>query len=463
MKLLDKMYTRTLTLSAVFVATLVMTGTLLFSGCSSTTTSPVVSTKLTQVGNLITSDTLKGAMKGTLATGHTYYLVSDLIIPRGDTIVMQPGAKIIVLNTSPGSTTAPEITLLGTFASLGTKDKPNYITIDPSQQTYTNLPLGNWAGIQGDTGSGDLILKWTHIEYGGAQDRLGKNNYIIWFQSQNHNFILEDSWITGGQDDAIRVSGGHVSCMRNTFECGGYKGGDAFNVKSGTVGDIAYNVFMGAPTNGPKLSNKGGSTVQTNCNIYNNTIINCGWRQYQVGRSGSTNIEEGARGTEYNNLIVNCRTGLRLFNNPLADTAHVFYDAQFYYASRDNIRDDAASFGGFYPGDGIQVHMPLDVAGGTRQNDPQFVNYDVNKFAGLDSAFVQKSTMSRWTEDMTRVAGYDLHLKTSSPAVGKAFVGPAPVQIPMRACPQGGDFGANTIGLGRDFGAFQSDGTGNQH
>ena len=54
----------------------------------------------------------------------------------------------------------------------------------------------------------------------------------------------------------------------------------------------------------------------SNVRMYNNTIVNSGYRRSAAVRGGSINFEEGAGGMAYNNLIVNCKFGLRVVNNP---------------------------------------------------------------------------------------------------------------------------------------------------
>jgi hypothetical protein len=122
--------------------------------------------------------------------------------------------------------------------------------------------------------------------------------------------------------------------MRNTFEKCGYTGGEAMNSKAGTIGDFAYNLCIGMATNGPKVSNINVAVGKpsSNVRIYNNTMINCGYRRSAAGRGGSINFEEGAGGMAYNNLIVNCKFGLRVVNSPIADTANLKYGYNFYYA-----------------------------------------------------------------------------------------------------------------------------------
>src|SRR5258708_35243190 len=112
--------------------------------------------------------------------------------------------------------------------------------------------------------------------------------------SANGIFVLEDSWVYGGVDDPIRIQGGRINVMRNTFEKGGLFGGESLNVKSGTIGNYAYNVTIGSATNGPKASNKGGKNPQENIYMNNNTIINSGYRRNAVGRGGCLHFDNDA-------------------------------------------------------------------------------------------------------------------------------------------------------------------------
>jgi hypothetical protein len=58
------------------------------------------------------------------------------------------------------------------------------------------------------------------------------------------------------------------------------------------------------------------------------------------------------------------------------------------------------------------------------------------------------------------VRGFDFHLKSSSPCIGKAFTGFTPLNV----VPLDANFGATEITApGADFGAYQINGKGNQH
>jgi len=422
---------------------------------------------------------LHGAIKGTMLSGKTYTIDGDVVIQKGDTLMLQNGVKVNVIVTP---SIHPVIAVYGVFISLGTKDKPNTITVPGA--TKTDFPTAdpnadpawsgtyNWCGIQCDTACKLLVLKWTHIEFVGGLfnsantqfvygTASGGKSYGMMFQNTFGSFVMEDSWFYGGVDDPIRIQSGKIHIMRNTFEKGGFIGGDVLNAKSGTVGDMAYNLFVGTATNGTKASNKGGSPVQTNVNMYNNTYINGGYRQVQTGRSGCANYEEGAKGMAYNNLMVNCKFSFRVVGNPAADTINMSYGYNYRYGDSDNVT------GQFYPTGYITVPRSTDIPAPSTflptpyalgqtytppaslrgTNNPKFVNYP------LPSTTVHLM-------DINYATGFDFHLQSTSPAIGKGYTGFSPLAV----VPVNPIYGATEITPpGIDCGAFQSNGTGNQH
>ncbi|HEY9194984.1 MAG TPA: hypothetical protein VIM77_01920 [Mucilaginibacter sp.] len=460
-------------LKALYIACL---GAFSLSACHKTELADI-SKPVIQVSNGITSDTLSGAVKGTMLAGKTYYFKSDITVNDGDTLQMQAGVKLIAIGDGKTYQTAPEIIMHGTFISLGTKEKPNYITVqnadtyhsEAAAGTYTNVFKGYWGGIvcspQAATADkpsplgGDLILKWTHLEFAGGPS--GPNNdpaiygqgdprYIIFFGNIKKNFILEDSWVFGSKDDAIRVSGGHISVMRNTFELCGQSGGEFFNMKSGTVGDLAYNMLIGAATNALKASDAGSSGTQTNVTMYNNTMINCGFRQTKSGRGGSINFEKGARGLVYNNLIANCRIGLRVTAD--ADLTNIKYNNQYYYGSTQKIVDL------FLAADGVASFQSADMHSTTpKDNDPAFYGYDLTAYDY--AANPGPVTVSAQTANIVTIGTSNFRIKTSSKAVNKGYVDFSPI----RSVTATGSYGTTITPPGKDIGAYQSDGTGNQH
>lgn len=409
----------------------------------------------------IVSDTLTGTVSGVLSSGKTYYFKEDITINAGDTLYMQPGSKLISLGDGLSTSTSPQITCRGTFISIGTEDQNNFITVPNNIRTAANMGKGYWGGIQCGANSGDIILKWTHLEFAGgpagaaadpAVFAVGDTRNSLTYTNVNGNVIIEDCWIYGTQDDGMRLLHGHINVMRNTFENCGTQGGEALNIKNNSTGDVAYNLIIGAATNAFKISNSGGGP-ETNIFLYNNTMLNCGFRQLKGGRGGSIDYEKGASGKIYNNMIVNCRYGLRI--TPDADVKNVVYNNQFYYAN------DSRLIAQFADQDGDPTALQLkdeDIAStAPKTNNPNFIAYDVNQ---LDYTTVNPPLLpTAMPVTIVTVKGYTFGLLPGSPALGKGDVS----NEPMKTVPQGGTFGATTTGPNKDLGAYPSDGTGNQH
>lgn len=456
---------------------LLLSGAILIVSCHKAEITDIAQ-PVVRISSPITSDTLKGAVKGTLLANKTYYFKSDITINDGDTLLMQSGVKLLAIGDGKTYLTSPEITVHGTFISLGTEENPNYITVinyanlhaEALAQNYTNVFQGMWGGIvftpapvttaNPSPQGGDGIFKWTHMEFAGGpagpnDDKTvftnqGDPRYLIYFGNLNKNFILEDSWIFGTKDDAIRVGGGKISVMRNTFELCGQAGGEFFNMKSGTVGDLAFNMMIGAATNALKASDAGSAGVQCNVNMYNNTMVNCGYRQTKSGRGGSINYEKAAKGLIYNNLIVNCRFGLRLVSD--ADLANIAYNNQYYYGSSQNIVTQ------FLAADGLAAFQSNDIHSVTpQQNNPLFYSYNINQFDyAANPGPLVASQQPAYT---VTVGNSNFRLQSNSPAVGKGKVNFSP----LKAVTATGDYAANITLPGKDIGAYQTDGTGNQH
>lgn len=420
----------------------------------------VISTPVISTGQQITSDTLSGTVKGTLLAGKTYYFSSDLVVNKDDTLFLQEGVKLIAIGDGTSSQKSPEIRINGTFISLGSETSPNWITVMPAQRTQANAFKGIWGGIQGGATSGDFVVKWTHIEYAGgpagpASDQTlytaGAPRNGIAYTNILGNFIFEDSWVSNTKDNGLWVTSGKISIMRNTFENNGESGGEAVNFKSGTVGDCAYNLVIGAATNAFKVSNSGGTTIQCNVNCYNNTILNCGLKQVQSGRGASINYEKGCKGKVYNNLIANCRFGFRLVTD--ADVANTLYDNQYYYGNASVIVNQ------FYPSTGVATAKTADIKSATpKDKNPLFANYDVNAFDYATATIpMSAATMPA---SLVTAGNANFRLNPGSPALNKGRTDFAAMKAVTKI---GGTFGAEITPPGVDMGAYLNDGTGNKH
>jgi hypothetical protein len=454
-------------------ATGIVLTSVLLASCKSSSVTPQISVPQPTVGLGLSGDTLHSiSASTTLATrSKPYYFSANVIIPKGDTLLLQSGVSLVaVWDSSATNTASPEIDVLGTFISLGTKAAPNYIGPTGGLNNapdYADVWNNRWGGVAAGPTSGDVNIKWTKLfSAGGSAGNSplyasGKSRFMVWFQNPTANLVLEDSWFRGCFDDCVRTAGGYLAIFRNTFEFDGGQGGEAINVKGSSKGDIAYNLVVGNATNGWKLAYPTPATYELNCNMYNNTAVNSGWRMIESGRAGSTDMETGARGTEYNNLIVNCKTGFQLL--PSADTANTFYDGMQYYGQADSVVAQ------FYPPTGVQHQATHDLYGAKGANDPKFVNYNVNQFDYSLPNHQWPISAANETNAINEVGSSDFHITTSSPGVGKgvqtlsAAAVAGGVVIPMKAVTATGPYAPTYVGLGKDIGAYQLDGTGNAH
>ena len=424
------------------------------------------------------STCLSGTLNGTLVAGKTYKVCGNIIINDKDTLIIQPGVTI-KFEGNYG------IGVKGSLFSLGTQANPILFTYDSTTLVKTDAigaPVANdpafkglWTGIIGGPACPFMIIKWTKVEFGGGKPNgtvaaVGGSGYPLYFQNPTGIFVLEDSWIYGSVDDPLRTFGGKVAIIRNTFEKCGLTGGEAFNAKAGTIGDFAYNLCVGMATNGGKLSNSGVAVgvAATEVRMYNNTVINSGYRRSSAGRGGSFNFEQNAAGFAYNNLIVNCKFGPRVVQSPLADTAHIRYGYNFQYGDSlsvvrqfvPNLKLSTAITApqstdipniipllptGWKIGDSLSNAIVAPLMG---TNNPLFVNGPVPMPAGAN------------LQDIAVVGSYSFRLKASSPCIGKGFTGFTPKgDVPVDA-----KYGVTELTPpGKDMGAFQYNGTGNQH
>lgn len=409
------------------------------------------------VDDVVTIDSetvnLSGQMRGTLESGKTYFITGDLIIPEGEEIVAEEGVTIIV-ESNPNQI-GYEITNNGTFVSLGTQQNPNLISVPEEMRTLDNVFAGLWGGIQCSDKADAVVLKWTRMEYVGGEGgpgtpRAGKIRYGLWTLSDQTEVVLENNWFYGAKDDFYRPVGGKLNIVGNVFEMCGLDGGDVINIKGGTVGNIAYNVVIGTATNAFKPSDDGESTIQTNFGIFNNTILNGGHRRAGTNRGSNINFENGARGFAYNNIIVNCKNGIRIVED--ADIQNIDYDYNMYYANAQELVDE------FIPSDSASEPRPNDIVGGVGENNPLFMNYDVEQFsyAQYTSGEMQPAEMNRMQNNGET---HNLRLSPNSPALGAGVTNFQPVNVEFTLT---GNRAPNIPSPNADMGAYPSDGSGNQ-
>jgi hypothetical protein len=436
---------------------------LMLSSCKKVTETHNISAPYVPPTQGITSTTLgvKGsstptAYAGTLLANTTYTVVGDIQVSDGDTLFIQSGVTVCVEDTSC-------IVVKGALVSIGTQTSPIIFTdcaVTPNNSfsaTEANDPAWNggsgwWSGIQCDTSCTLLVLKWTQLWFTGAPfhrqepvngTKASGTSYGIFFQRTTGHFIMEDCKMYGGIDDAVRVQTGNFEIMRNVFEKMGYQGGDCNNVKSGGVGDCAYNLYIGLATNGSKASDKGGNPVQCNMCMYNNTYINCGFRNASSGTGSDIDYEQSARGAAYNNLIVNCRIGFRVVASPVADTQHLYYSNNFIYGDSANVTSQfypntggitkldtyispiPAQSGYVYNSSGSTAYNVADAAALAGANKPMFVNFPLPE----TSPMIQVNNY----ESNYGGSGFNLRLASGSPCIGTGTTA-FPAGYPINAC-----------------------------
>ena len=404
------MKTKQLSLIAVAIAMAIT-----FSSCSKTE-STKVTTPVIPPSHPIAAGNISGFVKGTLLTGSTYTVTGDITVKAGDTLLAQPGAIVVVKNNS-------QFSIKGVLQLLGSKDKPVFFNSDK------NTP-GTWGGFQCDTAQA-VTIKWTHIDNTGGLDPSASPRKTI-FVNYAINVDIEDSWISGGEDDIVRCSAGaKVTILRNTFTSNGSTDGECINLKTGATGVVAYNVIFGQAGTAIKLETSATApNPQTSVDVYNNTAVSCGWRRGAGEPGRGVSIGLNAKANIYNNIFVNNYEGLEVF--PDADVANVKYGNNLFYASVDAFNDNTVTpvvpvdiRANFFPNDGVGKATASDlVSTAIGNNDPKFVIFN--------ATIVGTATGAASTNDY--------HLQSGSPAIGKG----------------------NTT-YNADMGAYTSDGKGNQH
>lgn len=383
------------------------------------------------VSNPITKDTLSGFLKGTMLANKTYYVKGDIWVKNTDTLSIQPGVKVIVFgNPDAAPPLVYTIHISGTLLCQGTKS--SQITFKPAEANPV-WPKGYWGGIQCDSMAKVVKLVWTNISYTGGPDVSGGSQFAFSVQGVAGTFtsttkvVIENCSFLSGIDDCLRLSGPiQVSIKGNVIQHQGSDDGDNINVKKGVTGDIAYNYIWSAANNCIKVeTNKTVLYPQSKINIYNNTLIDGGWRKQGEPTAGIL-IDNFAQASIYNNLIVNCANGIRITSK--TDTSFIAgkYGYNLFYTIIDSTR------AGYYPLGDWGTKQAGDIfSTGINDHNPMLVTMDNDINAMTDNN--------------------NAHLQSGSAAIGKANTS-APYNTGL----------GTTMAPGKDIGCFQTDGSGNQ-
>ncbi|MDP4238394.1 MAG: T9SS type A sorting domain-containing protein [Bacteroidota bacterium] len=348
-------------------------------------------------------------VSGTWSAGSTVTVYDHMIIPAGQSLTIQEGVNVQIADT----TLKIEMIVLGNLYCKGTAANPINITVQPNlvpSTVSTTRPFpGLWGSIICDATCEELLMLHTNIKYYGAATtnnspsvmlHLYKNlsgqtePYMNFRNNVNGKLVIEYCTFSNGMDDGIYIEGGNVIYAYNTLYQNGLSGGDATNLKAGTVADLGYNMYYSPNTNAFKLSNSGSRSPQCNVVVYNNTIVNAGWRRPTV-KGGSIWYEAGVVAKTYNTLFVNDRFGIKCdgTQDPACDA-----DYNFYYGYGQNCVNNFNA-----PTKGLFPNGAHDIYGSTAgSNDPLFVNY----------------ALSTDTMNSKLDPAWDFHLRAGSPTIG---------------------------------------------
>ncbi len=264
-------------------------------------------------------------------------------IPVGTSLYIEPGVTV----TCKSEVQVPiEIVVLGNLYCMGTAEKPVTFTSD------TKKPA-DWGGIICGYNSEEVVLNHVDVAYAGAtptessasfQNKLFKTTIdggvpAFHFCNVNGKFVMADCFFHDNYNDQTYFTGGQGVIVGNIFADSGNAadGGEAINVKSGCKLDIANNIIYNACTNAFKLSNAGNSEVipLTQMTVYNNTMVNCGWRRSKNKKGGSIWLEKAIAPTFVNNLVYDCRFGMKQPKQDGADLANSRVAPNYYFASTE--------------------------------------------------------------------------------------------------------------------------------
>ena len=280
---------------------------------------------------------------GSLVWSKDTTLSESVEIPVGTSLYIEPGVTV----TCKSEVQVPvEIVVLGNLYCMGTAEKPITFTSD------TKKPA-DWGGIICGYNSEEVVLNHVEVAYAGAtptessasfQNHLFKTTIdggvpAFHFCNVNGKFVMANCFFHDNYNDQTYFTGGNGVIINNIFADSGNAadGGEAINVKAGCKLDVANNIIYNACTNAFKLSNAGNSETipLTEMTVYNNTIVDCGWRRAKNKKGGSVWVEKAAKPIFVNNLIYDSRYGLKQPKQDGADMEHSRLTPNYYFASTD--------------------------------------------------------------------------------------------------------------------------------
>lgn len=321
-----------------------------------------------------------GLVEGVWIKGSTITINGHIEIPEGKSLTIEEGVKVIFNDTM----IRPEFIVKGNLYCKGTAANPILFSVPENMRTVQNNFARLWGGIIAAPSSKEILLLHTIFEYAGAitteespsvkaglfKAVAGEGVPVLNFVNNvDGKVVIMHCTFRNLGEDGLYLEGGKYIIAFNTFATQGLTGGDAINIKSGCLADVAFNFIYSSNTNGLKLSNSGDREPQAHVIAYNNTLVNAGWRRPTV-KGGSIWLESGVYAELYNNLLANCRFGIK--NNKAGADPRSIYDYTYYYGYTQQCVNQ------FQVSEKDVVRGPHDIAGTTaNENNPKFANYPV--------------------------------------------------------------------------------------
>lgn len=343
-------------------------------------------------------------------------LAESVEIPVGTSLYIEPG---VTVTCKSGVQVPVEIVVLGNLYCMGTAEKPVTFTSD------TKKPA-DWGGIICGYNSEEVVLNHVEIAYAGAtptessvsfQNKLFKTTIdggvpAFHFCNVNGKFVMVNCFFHDNYNDQTYFTGGKGVIINNIFADSGNAadGGEAINVKAGCKLDVANNIIYNACTNAFKLSNAGNSEVipLTEITVYNNTVVDCGWRRAKNKKGGSVWVEKAAKPVFVNNLIYDSRYGLKQPKKDGADLEHSRLTPNFYFASTDKGVEQMAE--GASLGIWFNTDIRSSVAG---QFNPLFKNFRQSDIMNINCEVDNLEKGAPLPFDKN----WDFHFQDGSPAL----------------------------------------------
>ena len=280
---------------------------------------------------------MNGDVEGTWAKGATVLIDNQIRVPQGKKLFVEEGVTIIVQNGAVGTPSAHiEFFVDGSLYLQGTADNPILVTVPESVRKTENKYVGLWGGFVGSDKFEEMLFEHVIIEYTGAVttvasqsavagiiEKVGNRTAAILTDNPKGRVVVMHSTIRYAESDAIYLMGAEAIIAHNIIHTIGETDNDGINTKAGVKIDIAYNLMFGVNSNGLKLNSKGqaGTRYQSIKCVYNNTIVNSGWRRTKNLKGGSIFIQQNASAYVFNNLILNCKLVTKTpdLDNPTPD------------------------------------------------------------------------------------------------------------------------------------------------